>query len=199
MSEEEKRKNFVSQLYQMFPTRQKRTSFLTNCILTFGLRLNTLSYLLGKDVDTLAKEIQSGNSMYTFVSNVSNHGMKNQREALIEFEDFFERLKVASLTNDKNKISVVLEEISDKEAKKIAQRDLSKVKQFTEEEILILLKYQIKYMLSAMQMETIFHIENSNYARKVRKLQDKYPKLVSYFDYLLDFYLMKKLESQGRR
>ena len=197
--EEEKRKNFVSQLYQMFPTRQKRINFLTNCILTFGLRLETLSHLLGKDVEILAKEIESGNQLYTYISNVFKHGMKNQQEAVMEFESFFERLKVASLTKDKNKITVVLEEISDKEAKKIAKRDLSKLQILTDEEILTILKYQIKYMLSAMQIETIFHIENSNYARRVRKLQEKYPKLVSDFDYLSDFYYMNSRKNQERR
>lgn len=101
--EEEKRKNFVSQLYQMFPTRQKRINFLTNCILTFGLRLETLSHLLGKDVEILAKEIESGNQLYTYISNVFKHGMKHQQEAVMEFESFFERLKVASLTKIKIK------------------------------------------------------------------------------------------------
>ena len=197
--EEEKRKNFVSQLYQMFPTRQKRINFLTNCILTFGLRLETLSYLLGKDVEILVKEIESGNQLYTYISNVFKHGMKHQQEAVMEFESFFERLKVASLTKDKNKITIVLEEISDKEAKKIAKRDLSKLQILTDEEILTILKYQIKYMLSAMQIETIFHIENSNYARRVRKLQEKYPKLVSDFDYLSDFYYMNSRKNQERR
>lgn len=197
--EEEKRKNFVSQLYQMFPTRQKRINFLTNCILTFGLRLETLSYLLGKDVEILVKEIESGNQLYTYISNVFKHGMKHQQEAVMEFESFFERLKVASLTKDKNKITVILEEISDKEAKKIAKRDLSKLQILTDEEILTILKYQIKYMLSAMQIETIFHIENSNYARRVRKLQEKYPKLVSDFDYLSDFYYMNSRKNQERR
>ena len=190
--EEEKRKNFVSQLYQMFPTRQKRINFLTNCILTFGLRLETLSHLLGK-------EIESGNQLYIYISNVFKHGMKHQQKAVMEFESFFERLKVASLTKDKNKITIVLEEISDKEAKKIAKRDLSKLQILTDEEILTILKYQIKYMLSAMQIETIFHIENSNYARRVRKLQEKYPKLVSDFDYLSDFYYMNSRKNQERR
>ena len=183
----------------MFPTRQKRIKFLTNCILTFGLRLETLSHLLGKDVEILAKEIESGNQLYTYISNVFKHGMKHQQEAVMEFESFFERLKVASLTKDKNKITIVLEEISDKEAKKIAKRDLSKLQILTDEEILTILKYQIKYMLSAMQIETIFHIENSNYARRVRKLQEKYPKLVSDFDYLSDFYYMNSRKNQERR
>ena len=82
--------------------------------------------------------------------------MKHQQEAVMEFESFFERLKVASLTKDKNKITIVLEEISDKEAKKIAKRDLSKLQILTDEEILTILKYQIKYMLSVTQTADIF-------------------------------------------
>lgn len=103
--EEEKRKNFVSQLYQMFPTRQKRINFLTNCILTFGLRLETLSHLLGKDV-----------------------------------------------------------------------------------EILVILKYQIKYMLSVTQTADIFKLDRHGYAKRVRKLEDDYTNLVSDFNYISDFY-----------
>ena len=172
----------------MFPTRQKRINFLTNCILTFGLRLETLSHLLGKDVEILAKEIESGNQLYTYISNVFKHGMKHQQEAVMEFESFFERLKVASLTKDKNKITIVLEEISDKEAKKIAKRDLSKLQILTDEEILTILKYQIKYMLSVTQTADIFKLDRHRYAKRVRKLEDDYTNLVSDFNYISDFY-----------
>ena len=79
--------------------------------------------------------------------------------------------------------------LSDKKAKDIIKN--KKRTPWKEEEILVLLKYQIKYSLSQTDIEKIFRIDNYNYSVYVRKLQDKYPELVSYFDYLTDMYYNK--------
>ena len=88
---------------------------------------------------------------------------------------------------DKEKITEILEEISDKKALKIANRDKTKQLTLTDEEILTILKFQIKYMISTHQIERIFGISKSNYKKRVKRLQTEHEKLVSDFEYIADF------------
>ena len=44
-------------LYLMFPTKEKRNIFLSQCILTFGLNLDAISMLTGFDKETLYNEL----------------------------------------------------------------------------------------------------------------------------------------------
>ena len=91
------------------------------------------------------------------------------------------------LDKDKEKITEILEEISDKKALKIANRDKTKQLTLTDEEILTILKFQIKYMISTHQIERIFGISKSNYKKRVKRLQTEHEKLVSDFEYIADF------------
>ena len=189
----------IKYLYLMFPTKEKRNIFLSQCILTFGLNLDAISMLTGFDKETLYNElINRGTKYYESVQRIFKNGMKRQDIAINDFLDFYNRLCQAYEAKDREAISIILHELSDKKAINLAKRPAT-IKTLTDEQILVILKYQIKYMLSAMQIETIFHIENSNYARRVRKLQEKYPKLVSDFDYLSDFYYMNSRKNQERR
>ena len=81
----------------------------------------------------------------------------------------------------------ILEEISDKKALKIANRDKTKQLTLTDDEILTILKFQIKYMISTHQIERIFGISKSNYKKRVKRLQTEHEKLVSDFEYIADF------------
>ena len=57
----------------------------------------------------------------------------------------------------------------------------------TDEEILTILKFQIKYMISTHQIERIFGISKSNYKKRVKRMQTEHEKLVSDFEYIADF------------
>ena len=46
----------IKYLYLMFPTKEKRNIFLSQCILTFGLNLDAISMLTGFDKETLYNE-----------------------------------------------------------------------------------------------------------------------------------------------
>lgn len=185
--EREKQTKMKNRLNKMFHRKDRQINFLTNCALTYGLRVETIADFFGDNPTDLLRDFQSGNSLYNNLSNVFKHGMKPQQEAVAEFENFFERLTKASINKDKEKITEILEEISDKKALKIANRDKTKQLTLTDDEILTILKFQIKYMISTHQIERIFGISKSNYKKRVKRLQTEHEKLVSDFEYIADF------------
>lgn len=184
----EKQTKMKNRLNKMFPRKDRQINFLTNCALTYGLRIETIADFFGDNPTDLLRNFQSGNSLYNNLSNVFKHGMKPQQEAVAEFENFFERLTKASINKDKEKITEILEEISDKKALKIANRDKTKQLTLTDEEILIILKYQLKYFLSTEKIEKIFHVHHTIYSKKIENLKTEYPKLVSQYEIQRDMF-----------
>ncbi len=177
-------------LYKMFPNEEKRRNFLIQSILTFNLRIESVCKLLGISSDEIYDFLfKTGNSDYNSLNFVLKNGVRSQTQAINEFKEFFESLVDAVKKKDKEKIKNIMSILSDKKAKDIIKN--KKRTPWKEEEILVLLKYQIKYSLSQTDIEKIFRIDNYNYSVYVRKLQDKYPELVSYFDYLTDMYYNK--------
>lgn len=247
--EREKQTKMKNRLNKMFPRKDRQINFLTNCALTYGLRVETIADFFGDNPTDLLRDFQSGNSLYNNLSNVFKHGMKPQQEAVAEFENFFERLTKASINKDKEKtfddlvvknikyyesvekvfkfgmkrqedaiknfvdfftnlikayegknkteIANILNELSDKKAICIAKRSDSKGKKLADEQILTILKYQIKYMLETKSIARIFNIDRGTYSSRVRNLGPEYANLISDFDYLSDFYHNASLASRG--
>ena len=179
-----------------FPTRQKRINFLTNCILTLGLRLETLSHLLGKDVEILAdilgenKEkiygelLYATDYMHSSLLTLFELGMNVQEDAKKEFIEFFNELVEANKKKDKEKIIELLNVISDKDAMSVIKKRKNGVNRLSEEDVLIILKYQLKYLLSTAKIEKIFQVHHSSYIPRVQSLREKYPVLVSQYEAL---------------
>lgn len=195
----------IKYLDQMFPTEEKKMIFLGKCILTFGLRLDGLSEILKMDKNELYKKIMNNNrEIDSSLIMVFNHGMKNQDKAKNDFLSFYDRLCKACLEKNKDKISEVLEILSDKKALEIKKRlkiikDSKKNEpvRLTDEEVLMILRYQIKYMTNPSIIENMFRIDRTSYSKRVRKLWEKYPMLVSYFDYLCDLYHQSNMQKRG--
>lgn len=72
-----------------------------------------------------------------------------------------------------------------------------KRKKLSDEQILAILKYQIKYMLETKSIAGIFNIDRGTYSSRVRNLGQEYADLISDFDYLSDFYHNASLASRG--
>lgn len=192
----------IELLYKMFPNENKRKDFLTKCILTFSLRLDTLSTILKEDKNELFKYlVYNGNPLFENVTMVFEHTMKDQTKAREKFESFFRRLTNASLSGNKKKIESVLGELSDKKVKKILKSGYSSIKDLSNEDVIAILKYQIKYMLDTNTIERIFNLERHSYSNRIRKLENEYPELVSDFNYLNGYYQNLYLlnERKGRK
>lgn len=175
----------LTYLYQLFPNSQKRTHFIKNCALTFGLSLETLSKLLKKDPKKLFVELVYEDVYLSESVNVLFRiGATFQEDAETAFLNFFEDLVKAAKSKDKEHINQVLEITKDTEAMKIKARATKGTINLTEEEILTILKYQMKYLLSVQKIEAIFKIHHKAYVARVLDLKSTNHALVSQFEAL---------------
>lgn len=179
---------YKEMLERMFPTKEKRMNFMANCALTFGLRIDGLAEVMGEDKDELYKDYTSKSVYFTSLDFLFNHGFVAQEEALNNVVDFITRLSNAYLNKDKELIHEILKELSDKKALDFRSKHVSGEK-ISDEEILAVLKYQLKYGLTDKAVVEIFKISKAKYSGRVHQLEDRYPKLVSYYDYITDYYL----------
>lgn len=188
----------VKYLYQMFPTKEKRNHLLSQCVLTYGLSLDSLCNTLNLNKEKTFDDLVVRNiKYYESVEKVFKFGMKRQEDAIKNFVDFLANLIKAYEGKNKTEIANILNELSDKKAICIAKRPDSKGKKLSDEQILAILKYQIKYMLETKSIARIFNIDRGTYSSRVRNLGPEYANLISDFDYLSDFYHNASLASRG--
>ena len=162
-------------LYQMFPDENKRRRFIINCALTFGLRAETLAALLNTSVETIKSELLYNISyMHNSMQALFHIGMNNQEEAKQNFIEFFNKLVTAGKSNNKEEISNVLATISDRKTMQIMRREGRGTSKLSDEEILIILKYQLKYFLSTEKIEKIFHVHHTIYSKKIENLKNDF-------------------------
>lgn len=141
-------------LYLMFPNVEKRRKFLINCSLTFGLRLETLAEILGENKEKIYGELlYATDYMHSSLLALFELGMNVQEDAKKEFIEFFNELVEANKKKDKEKIIELLNVISDKDAMNVIKKRKNGVNRLSEEDVLIILKYQLKYLLSTAKIE----------------------------------------------
>lgn len=186
-------------LYLMFPNVEKRRKFIINCSLTFGLRLETLAEILGENKEKIYGELLFATDyMRNSLLALFELGMNVQEDAKKEFIEFFNELVEANKKKDKEKIIELLNVISDKDAMSVIKKRQNGVNRLSEEDVLIILKYQLKYLLSTAKIEKIFQVHHSSYIPKVQSLREKYPILVSQYEALTEIHLRNHLKKGGR-
>lgn len=175
---------------KIFPSENKRYRFIGSCALTFGIRLEKLSEIFDIPMNELEKKLYMYfPQQYESLNRLFKHGMASQDTAEEEFRSYIDDLYVA-LKNQKDNVSraiELLDFVSDKKAMEFKVRhQLQRI--MSDEDILILLRYQLKHNYDVNTMSQIFDMERRTYTKRVRKLEEKYPKLVSQFDDLCAFY-----------
>lgn len=194
---QKERKINILFLYKMYPHKDKRMLFLTKCALTFGLRLESLSMVLKLDKDELYKNMMYNNPLWNSLDMLFKHGMVRQDIAIDNFINYFNELSKASSMNDKTKLMELLNLISDKNAKELIEGRKLVKKQLSGEDIITILKYQLKYMLPSKSVANLFNTSKSNYEKRVKALGEDYASLLSDYYCLEDYY--KKLEDIADR
>ena len=186
-------------LYLMFPNVEKRRKFIINCSLTFGLRLETLAEILGENKEKIYGELlYATDYMHSSLLALFELGMNVQEDAKKEFIEFFNELVEANKKKDKEKIIELLNVISDKDAMSVIKKRKNGVNRLSEEDVLIILKYQLKYLFSTAKIEKIFQVHHSSYIPRVQSLREKYPVLVSQYEALTEINYKNYLQKGGR-
>lgn len=165
-------------LYVMFPKKEVRIAFITQSILTFGLTLETTSLLLNADKEYLHSKLSDGNQFYRSLTRTFNHTLKDQEKAKEKFISYFNSLKEAHQSKDKDKIRELLRVINDKDASTL-MKEKKKGEPLTDNDILIILKYQLKYMLTSVTISKMFDFDRRNYGERVKRLESEHPELVA--------------------
>ena len=180
----------ISVINKMYPSIDKRYRFIACCALTFGIRLQKLSEIFGIEEELLKNNLNTyAANQFDSLCRLFYHGMTRQDVAETRFREYLSKLCKAfeNRGKDKEKISELLSVISDKKALEF-KKNHQPSQNMTDEEIFVLLKFQIKYLLGPTGMSQLFDIDRNAYSRRVRKLGDKFPELVAYFDDLCAYY-----------
>lgn len=185
-------------LYMMFPTKEKRNKFIINSALTFGLRLETLSKIFQIDSKTLKTELLFKTIYMTeSMQALFEMGMNNQEQATSNFIAFYNELVESAKNKDKERIQEVMEVLKDTKAIKLMKRQTPGTSKLTDEEILTILKYQMKYFLSTDKIEKIFRVHHGIYVPRVNSLVKTNPELVTQFNTIRELYY-DRYHSKGR-
>lgn len=152
----------------LYSDEEKQYKFLAQLALTYRTKLDLLSDLFQIDEEILL------NNLLKYNSNLSNSlNYLFNRESYIEDIAkyntvlFYKNLVNALLKKDNNYFNKVINEISDKDI----QEFLNKPKDIlNNKDILMLLKYQLKYSLSNKTMSNIFNIDELIYTNLLKNI-----------------------------
>ena len=175
----------------IYHSEESQYRFLIHAALTFRLHSNTLSDLFQMDEKELyEKLIQYANGTYYALMYLFYHDMKDQKVARKEFLNYYGELLNAIRNKDIDGKRRLISVISDKDALEF-RKNFQEGNIISEEELIILLKYQLKYALTGDKMESIFLVERKNYQKRVKKLIEKHEDLRLDYENLLDYNIDK--------
>ena len=168
-----------------------QNKLIANMALTFRTNGKTLSTILEKDPDTIYHELAS--VMGDTVSGKShsldylfNYDHYDQKEAYANFMGYYDKLTdiLDREYNDPKKAKFVkkltLNVIDDEYVSKLK----FKGDNYTEEEVLAIIRYQLKYALSQLTIGKEFGILRNSYAKRVSRILPEHPDLKTRFDEL---------------
>ena len=185
----------AEKLEKLFPTEEVRKRFITMAILEFQLSMDDLEFLLGIDKKTLYDEYVYGNGNIgetvkkEFDFNSELPGVAKER-----FITYFNRLLRAIKYGNEKLAKSILEELYDREIVRF-KRNHKPGDRISDEEILAMVKYQIKYLLSTNQLGKILNIDKSNYSKRLQSLFLNYPDLQKKYDLLTNMLETKFFDS----
>ena len=187
-NDEEKVESTKLRLDVLYNTKEKQYSFLKHAALTFRLHLDTLSNLFSiKEEEILENFVGNAGGSYEAITFLFYHDGKNQKIAKENFISYYRELLNAISNKDKEAKKRLIEQIGDSKAIEFRNKERAINEKITDEEMMTLLRYQLKYALTALNMKSIFGINRQNYQRRIQILLENDPELRSDYEYLADY------------
>ena len=161
----------------LYKDEKKQIKFLISAILTFRVKLETLSELLNLDKDIISKKIYKYSSQYYESLNYLFYSdYYNQEIARKNFLNFYYQLLKAKKENNIEEINKCISMIDDSKINQLLNK-VGEIK-FTDEEIEIIVKFQLKYAIQSTLMTNILQYNNrSAYYRRIVNFFDRNPQL----------------------
>lgn len=160
------------------PTKQYK--FLIHSALYFRLHLDTLSVLFQiEEKELLENILRIGSGNYDALKTLLYHDNRSQEDARNEFVNYYRELLEAvrhkNIEEKKRLITLISDEKAINLRKKIQEdKKISNHIYLSEEDIEILIRYQLKYSLTVKDIAYIFDINRSNLQKRIAKfLEDK--------------------------
>ncbi len=178
----------------------KQYSFLRHLSLTFRAKPETLSSLFQIEELALKRKLfyynQSSENAFNYLYN---NDQTDQNEVSIKVINYYNNLIKAQRNRDKEEVTHLLHLIDDTYASMIRQKKFGdKVAVLSDEEIAILINYQIKYSISITRMGKIFNTSYSNLGLRMRKYVADNPLLKERLDGLSSYYALNSLGGRNK-
>lgn len=170
-------------------TDNQLNNLLTHIILSFRIHVDTLSKLLDISEDALKRRIVDTNYGNNFSSKaiefILNKDVSDQEVATQKFLNFYFNYVNAE---GKEALNELLKTITDHDAKILAEKRISG-DPLNDEELLTMLKFQLKYVLAQHELEAFFKVDSGNYRRRLNKLFEDTvnDEMKSYYEYVTDY------------
>ena len=177
-------------LASFYHDENKQYIFLRHLALTFHLKLYSLTYLFQIAPDVLYKNLKRYNrSSIESLNYLFGADTSNQELAISTVLDYCEALSDALKGRNQEEMFRLIHQIDDYYPKIIKKKkDENNDIILSLEEIIYILRYQIKYHLSYTQISKTFHISRTIYSKKTRKYVEDKPKLQEQYKSVVDYY-----------
>lgn len=167
----------MEKLMCLFPTEKNRQNFVAMATLTYGLTKESLGSMLGISPDEVCTNYIYSSPVAKSVTRRWHHIYNSQEEAIMNFGNILERLYEAYLRRDGEAFKEILKEVTDRDAARII-KEKERARQLTDDDIVVILKYQIKYAITSTETANIFHMQRTTYGSRLKKVLDIYPEFV---------------------
>ncbi len=170
-----------------YSVKEKQMKLLMHIALTFRTNLSTLANLFQIDENTLLNELLQYNpacsSALKYLFFHDNYDQSEARAKLLDFyNSYLDSLCKHNITEQNRLIKIV----TDGDAKKFLDNRKSGDK-LTDDDIMLLLNYQLKYATSFKTLATTFGIERINYQHRVEKILKEEPEISARLENILNF------------
>lgn len=168
---------------------------LMHAALTFRLHPDTMSDMFQIDEKELYKKLLNvAGNCYEAMMFLFYHDARDQNKAKEEFLNFYRELLNAIRNKDIDDKRRIMSMISDAKAAEFKNRERKSREIMTDDEVLTLVKYHIKYALRTRAMENLFRIHHTTYIDRVYAVLENYDELKSLYEYLADYNKKKYYE-----
>lgn len=173
----------------IYKDEDKQMQFLSHLVLHFRCKPALISELFGFDEDDITTKLLDFNKgCYESFNYLFYKDNYDQEQAKINVIDYYRNLIEAISKKDIATKNVLIREISDNKVIEFKNNHTNgDIKD--DNDILTLLRYQLKYAVSNRKMGEKFHFDDANYARRVRKLIENNQELQNRYELLVNYNL----------
>ncbi len=201
--------------------KKMQYTYLMHIMLYFRLRYQSLAELLNVDVETLKKNMtRYNNNAYVCLFQMDNTFFaSNQKKAQADVMEYYNELKNAKKENNKEMLKTLLHQVDDSMYRLVKDNYKKKLQyvgktntraiSLSDEEILIILKFQLKYSLSTLTVAEDMGLNRNTLGKRYKNLFSKtdeygnkileYQILEHHYEHMADFYQTKAIENEYKR